>query len=317
MNKPTILVVDDQAPLHIVIKAMLSKDYTLEFASNSQQAVDIITEKSINLILLDIEMPELSGLELLESLMIDTVLNEVPVIILTGKATEDRENEAKKFGAAAFVSKDNLLDQDGKQFLTELIRVNINETGSKPSHETNFKTVVRLIIKELVRDAKKKDFFFAARRFSTKLMQYFDIDYVSIWSVQNRKPSMLISLGDFQPLEFGPDDIQSEPAFDTLYRKKSPYLTNNANSIEKKGIFANIAMESGLSSEIGIPMFKINREVLTKNKMFVPRHTPIYGFIILKRNRVFTSRDYKLLIKTVTYCSSILWVLLQEIFKEK
>lgn len=316
MNKPTVLVVDDQPPIHIVIKAMLSKDYNLEFASNSQEAVDIITKKSINLILLDIEMPELSGLELLESLMIDTVLNEVPVIILTGKATEDRETEAKKLGAVAFVSKDQLINEDGKRSVSELIKDNINETGSKPSHETNFKTIAKLIIKELIRDAEKKDFFFAARRFCFKLMKNFEIDYVSIWSIQKNKPSMLISLGDFQPLEFGPDEIMSEPAFNTLYRKKSPYLTNNANNSEKTGIFASLAMKSGLSSEIGIPIFKVTRQVLTRNKMFVPRNTPIYGFIILKRNRVFTSRDYMLLVKTVTYCSSILWVLLKDMFKE-
>ena len=316
MNKPTVLIVDDQVPIHIVIKAMLNKEYSLEFASNAQEAIDILTEKSINLILLDIEMPELSGLELLESLMIDTALNDVPVIILTGKATEEREKEAKKFGAAAFVSKDLLMDDKGKRSMADMIKKNISEAGSRPHQHNNYKSIGTQIIKELVATARKKDFFHAARKMSVSLMNQFEIEYVSIWAIQKGKPNMLISLGDFQPPEFGPDEIKSEPAYKTLYVKRSPYLTNNANCAGKTGIFASLAMESGLSSEIGIPMFKISREDLTKNRMVVPGNTPLYGFIILKRNRVFTSREYYLLVKTLTYCSSILWILLQNMFKK-
>jgi len=316
MKKPTVLFVDDQVSIHVIVKAMLNKNYDLEFASNAQEAIDLVSAIPVNLILLDIELPELSGLELLESLMIDTTLNDVPVVILTGKATEEREQKAKNLGAAAFVSKDKLLTEEGKQSLAKIIENNITESASRPAQDTDFKKVGKLIIRNLVKDSKKKDFFFVARRFSVNLMKYFDIEYLSIWSVQKGRPNMLISMGDLQPPDFGPEDIKKEPAFKTLFIKRTSYMTNNANCPGKTGIFANLAMESGLSSEIGIPMFKISRENLSKNRMLVPKNTPAYSFIILKRNHVFTTKEYKLLVKVITYCGSILWNLYRNMFAE-
>src|SRR6056297_4046134 len=101
MEKPTLLIVDDEPTIHIILKALLGKHYDLRFASDAQQAIDILSEESVYLLLLDIQMPDLSGLELLESLMLDSAYREIPVIIFTGKVTEKNKKKALELGAEA------------------------------------------------------------------------------------------------------------------------------------------------------------------------------------------------------------------------
>jgi len=312
MSKSTILIVDDEKAIHIVLKAMLSKEYNLEFAADAQEAINILTEKPVNLMILDIQMPELSGLELLQSLMIDTSLKDVPIIIFTGNFTEEKQERAKLLGAVGFAGKDSLMDKEGKNNLLELIKENLSKVSTTICGEPNFRAVSNMIIKSLIKDAKNQEFFYSARKLGLKLMKHFQIEYISFWAIQNRKTNMLLSLGDTQPKDFGPDEIKSEQAFQDIYKNKAPYFTNNATS-QKKGIFANVAMENGLSSEIGIPLFKISRTALARNKMNVPKNTPLYGFIILKRNHVFTTKEFEILAKMIAFCGPILWMLFQKL----
>ena len=90
-------------------------------------------------------------------------------------------------------------------------------------------------------------------------------------------------------------------------------MTNNPRS-EKKGVFADTSKELGLSSEIGIPLFKIDKETFTKNGMVIPGSTPLFGFVILKRNRVFTTKQYKILSRFVIQCGTILWGLYRKLY---
>lgn len=313
MKKSTILIVDDQKTIHIVIKAILNEKYEIEFASNAQEAIDILREKSINLMLLDIQMPELSGLELLESLMIDSVLNKVPTIIITGAATEEREERAKQLGAAGFIEKKDLVTDDGKEEFLRMIQENLQEVDLTETDDIDYKNLSRSIIKELLEDADKNDFFYAARKLAVRLMKHFEVEYVSYWAVQGKKPNLLLSLGDSQPENFGPEELKSENAYQEISQFRKPYLTNNAAS-DKKGIFADVAMGKGLCSEIGVPLFKISRSALVKNKMRVPKTVPLYGFVVLKRNRVFTTKEYKIIAKLLGYSGSVLWGLFNTMF---
>jgi len=313
MEKPTLLIVDDEPTIHIILKALLGKHYNLRFASDAQQAIDILSEESVYLLLLDIQMPDLSGLELLESLMLDSAYREIPVIIFTGKVTEEREKKALMLGAATFISKDALLTDLGKENLQKHIRRHVGRARISTPQKTDHKRKSIEIIKELVYDAGKNDFFHASRRLSANIKRHFDIDYISFWSIENDRPNLLMYMGGHQPYDFGPDDIKTENAYNILIHEKRAYLTNNSAS-EKSGIFSNVAMEKGLSSEIGIPLFKVSRRELTKNRMRIPDDTPVYGFVILKRKRVFTTKDFKIINKTMQYCGTLLWGLFQALF---
>jgi hypothetical protein len=144
-------------------------------------------------------------------------------------------------------------------------------------------------------------------------MNSFEVDYISFWKIQRSKPSLILSIGDRQPENFGPDELMSERAFRELARTKRPYMTNNPRS-ENKGVFADTSKELGLSSEAGIPLFKIDKDTFTKNGMVIPGNTPLFGFVILKRNRVFTTKEYKLLSRFIIQCGTLLWGLYVKLY---
>jgi len=311
MKQQTILIIDDEKSTHVMLKAMLGKEFHLMFASNAQEGIDLAAEHSINLVLLDIQMPELSGIELLESIMTDSVMRNIPVVVMTGKATEDIEAEARQIGAADFVSKEFLFTN--KDQFKEKIEEHLLDEAKQVKLSDRFKQDFRSIIKKIQTEVVHGDFFSACRKLAVGLMNAFEIDYVSFWKIQRSKPSLILSIGDRQPENFGPDELMSERAFRELARTKRPYMTNNPRS-EKKGVFADTSKELGLSSEIGIPLFKIDKDSFTKNGMVIPGSTPLFGFVILKRNRVFTTKEYKLISRFVIQSGTILWGLYRKLY---
>lgn len=306
MEKRTILVIDDEVMTHVILKALLNKDYNLLFAKDAQEGIDILSEKPIHLILLDVQMPEVTGIELLESLMIDSVLRNVPIIIVTGKATEEIEKHAKELGATEFVNKKILFND--KEYVTKLIKRKILHDSRPPEKYHAYKHDFKNIIKSVISESVHGDFISASRKLGVGLVNTFNINYISFWTVHKSKPNLIVSLGDSQPDNFGPNELLSESAFRKFASMRRPYMTNNPTS-EKKGLFGETALKIGLSSEIGIPLFKISKESLMHNSMRVPSNTPLFGFVILKRNRVFSTREFKMISKFTIQAGTILWAL--------
>lgn len=311
MKKRTILVIDDEKMTHVILKALLGKNYNLLFAKNAQEGIDLLAENSIHLILLDVQMPKITGIELLESLMIDSVLRSVPVIIITGKATEEIEERAKDLGATEFVKKSILFTD--KEYVERLVKRKILQESRSPESFHGYKQSFKNIIKSVITETVNGDFISASRKLGVGLVNTFDINYISFWTVHKSKPNLIVSLGDSQPDNFGPDELLSEKAFREFAATKKPYMTNNPTS-EKKGLFGETALKIGLSSEIGIPLFKISKEALMHNNMRVPKNTPLFGFVILKRNRVFTTREFSMISKFVIQAGTILWGLYRKFF---
>ncbi len=83
----------------------LEEDYELLYAGDGQQALGIIREEGekLSLVLLDLMMPVLSGLELLKILREDPQLRRIPIIVLT--ADQDAEIESLNLGAIDFIPK--------------------------------------------------------------------------------------------------------------------------------------------------------------------------------------------------------------------
>jgi DNA-binding response OmpR family regulator/predicted regulator of Ras-like GTPase activity (Roadblock/LC7/MglB family) len=104
MSKGRILVVDDE--LHIVrpcIKALKIKGYDAQGASDGRQALVLIEREPFDLLLLDLKMPGMNGLEVLRRAK--TLQSNVAAIIITGYGTLEAAAEAMQLGAADFVSK--------------------------------------------------------------------------------------------------------------------------------------------------------------------------------------------------------------------
>jgi len=105
-----ILVVDDERPIregcHRVLTA---RNYDVCTAENGRDALDILERESIDVILLDLKMPILSGEEVLQA--VQERHPDVPVIIITGHGTVDTAVECMKNGAYDFITKPFQIDQ--------------------------------------------------------------------------------------------------------------------------------------------------------------------------------------------------------------
>lgn len=104
-NKKTILIVEDEFINREILKNILCRDYELLSAENGKEALEILSEKQqeISLVLLDLILPEVSGMEVLNQMQSDTHLNNIPVIVLT--SDKGQEVECLDLGASDFISK--------------------------------------------------------------------------------------------------------------------------------------------------------------------------------------------------------------------
>jgi CheY-like chemotaxis protein len=84
-QNPTILVADDNDDTRQMFQALLaSKGYRVIEASDGEQAVDVIQHESPGLVLLDLGLPRLNGLNVIRRLRKDLGLIEVPLVVITG-----------------------------------------------------------------------------------------------------------------------------------------------------------------------------------------------------------------------------------------
>jgi nitrogen regulation protein NR(I) len=103
-EKKQILVVDDEPNLRRVLSALLVRDgYDVETAEDGAQAIEILTEHHIDMVITDLRMPRVDGMELLrQALVMDP---ELPVVIITAHGTVDNAVEALKTGAFDYITK--------------------------------------------------------------------------------------------------------------------------------------------------------------------------------------------------------------------
>ena len=102
-NMAKILVVDDESAIRRTLKEILEfEKHEVDIAANGVEAIEMAKELSYDAILLDIKMPEMDGMEVLDKLM---GFSDVPVIMISGHGTIETAVEAIKKGAYDFIVK--------------------------------------------------------------------------------------------------------------------------------------------------------------------------------------------------------------------
>lgn len=101
--RPTILVGDDDPSLRELVRAVLGSRYRFVEAADGQEVLDVARDVRPDVIVLDVMMPGLSGIEVLAALRADDELRMTPVVVIT--AWSHVEVEAWTAGADRFVSK--------------------------------------------------------------------------------------------------------------------------------------------------------------------------------------------------------------------
>jgi len=101
-----ILIVDDDEGMTELLKLHLRREgLEIESAPDAAVALRSIIKEPPDLILLDVEMPYMGGLEVLSVLKSDPTTRHKPVIVLTSRTDEECFTEAKKLGADGFMNK--------------------------------------------------------------------------------------------------------------------------------------------------------------------------------------------------------------------
>ena len=100
-----ILIVEDNLELLMLMQQLLKSYYRVYIARNGIEALRVIHQKHIDLIISDVMMPEMDGLELTRTIKSDTQYYHLPIILLTAKTQEEDEQEALEAGADEFITK--------------------------------------------------------------------------------------------------------------------------------------------------------------------------------------------------------------------
>jgi CheY-like chemotaxis protein len=103
--KKRVLIVDDSATARAHIADTLVSEYDCLEAADGQQGYEIARSQSPVAMVVDLEMPVMDGLELLQRIKEDPVTRPIPVIIVTTSTEIERTNKCRTLGCAGFVLK--------------------------------------------------------------------------------------------------------------------------------------------------------------------------------------------------------------------
>lgn len=101
---PTILVVDDEASIRRTLREILEyEDFVVEEAEDGEEAITAIHEHQYDLVLLDVKMPKIDGMDVLKEISNEGI--DLPVVMISGHGTIETAVEATKLGAYDFIEK--------------------------------------------------------------------------------------------------------------------------------------------------------------------------------------------------------------------
>lgn len=104
-DKPTILVVDDNNEMRKYLKSVMGTHYQVVEASDGQSGLTMATSTVPDLVVSDVMMPEMNGLEFCNRLKTDPTTCHIPVLLLTARTLESQEIEGYEHGADAYITK--------------------------------------------------------------------------------------------------------------------------------------------------------------------------------------------------------------------
>lgn len=106
INKKKILIVDDEKDIRILVSQILGdENYKIYFASNGREAIESANENSPDLLILDLMMPEIDGVEVCRRLKQNKDTKKIPVIMLTAKTGVADKIEGFVIGADEYITK--------------------------------------------------------------------------------------------------------------------------------------------------------------------------------------------------------------------
>jgi len=129
----SILIVDDSLPMRSVIKRTLKaagygSSEILE-AANGQEALELMKNSWVDIVMTDFNMPVMNGLEFIKTIKSNDLSKEIPVVVISTEGNESKIKEFMESGAAGYIT---------KPFTAEAIRDLIINILGEADYEENF-----------------------------------------------------------------------------------------------------------------------------------------------------------------------------------
>ncbi|MCT2560481.1 response regulator [Chryseobacterium herbae] len=111
MNKKILIVDDDPRNIFALKLTLKSRGYQIESCTMAQEAIQILKEKAIDIVLMDMMMPEMDGYEAIKMIRNTPYISQIPVISVTAQAMPEDRQKCLDVGAQDYVSKPVDVDQ--------------------------------------------------------------------------------------------------------------------------------------------------------------------------------------------------------------
>jgi len=141
-----VLAVDDIDINVMVLEEILKDDYIVLTANNGKQALDVLRKAEVlpKIILLDVQMPEMTGREMFDILKADEVFRRIPVIFIT--AENDSESELLAAGAVDFIN---------KPFMPEIVKLRVKNQIELKNYSDSLEEMVAKKTEEVIKKTEE------------------------------------------------------------------------------------------------------------------------------------------------------------------
>lgn len=268
MSKGNILVLEDESIIRDVIDEILIKEgYTIVTASDGEEGYNRVKENHFDLIITDVKMPKINGLEFIKKIREDFSI-DTPVVVITGHGTIDTAIESMRYGAQGFVLKPftpkELVETVGHAiYKSQLIKENIKLKAILPLFEINKKILSELNIDKLIEIITKE------------ASAYIMAEMTSLMLMDKEKGTLILKASTDKDIKSGETKkIAGEEIADMVAKTMTPLLLNEKTSTTPfiKGI-------SGIKSALSIP-------IIVKGML-----TGVLNFFKINSEQPFTNSD--------------------------
>jgi len=221
-----LLVVDDNKVNRLLLgRGLEQQGHTVSFAENGRQALDLLRKQVFDIVLLDIQMPEMDGYEVLEQITEDIQLRDIPVIMTTAMEELDSVVKCLELGAEDYLT---------KPVNSVLLRARVNASLEKKRlHDQQRELVKKFATAEVAEDLNESGFSLGGKYIDATVM-FSDIRGFTTIS-------------------------ESQPPQDTI-ELLNTYYTLMFEAISGHGGVVNQMVGDGLMAIFGAPLPLVNKE---------------------------------------------------------
>ncbi|QDH78956.1 response regulator [Echinicola soli] len=171
-NAPLLLIVDDNKEIRSYIEMHFGSQYAISTASNGKEGMSKAFDEIPDLIISDVMMPDMNGLQLCQQLKADMRTSHIPIILLTARQSNEAKTEAYGTGADSYVT---------KPFSTQVLMARVKNLLDQRRHlQAKFTTGTAEDFGEFMSNPLDKSFLENARQYIEANLESEDLDVDSL-----------------------------------------------------------------------------------------------------------------------------------------